>query len=210
MATTELWTLVSAYLASDPFMPNAGQETSGQAGGQVRVRDLRSMLWDFNARLPSVPQADANDIKALIGSMGISRVSFLAWPLDRQYPKADPTGSIVGASTVQINSLNADNKRLSLKGLPNGYVLSRGDFIQFIYSTTHYALHQVVASSVTANGSGVTTEFEVFPFIRQGAAVNNAVNLKLPCAEFRILPGSYDTAGDNDAHSISFKARQVV
>lgn len=210
MSSTTLITLLAEYGASGFFRPNYGQETSGQAGGQIRVRTVRAPLWHMSLSCPSIPQDEAQAIHAVIGSMGQSVGTFYAYNLRRQYPLEDPDGTIVGSNTVQIKSLGSNGISLALKGLPVGYVLTRGDFIGFTYSSTKKALHQVVAATVTANGSGETSEFEVHPAIRQGAAVNDAVSVKQPVAEFRIVPGTYDPNADGALDSLAFEAMQVV
>lgn len=210
MSSTTLIDLLAGYGAQGFFRPNYGQQTSGQAGGQIRVANVRAPLWHLSLTCPAIDRDDADAIHAVIGGMGGSVGTFFAYDLRRAGPKADPTGSVLGSSTVQINSLGSDGISLSLKGLPNGYVLTRGDYVGFVYSSTKRALHQIVDASVTANGSGVTAAFQVHPAIRQGAANNNAVTLVRPVAEFRIMPGTYDPAADGATDRLSLEAMQVV
>lgn len=64
---------------------------------------------------------------------------------------------------------------------------------------------------VTANGSGLTAEFEVRPYIRPGYALNAAITLKQPKGLFRLLPGSISTQTQGSMFSIvSFKAVQAL
>jgi len=210
MPDTTLIDHLAAYGASGSFRPDYGQETSGQAGGQIRVLNQRAPLWRMSLTCPALDREDATAIHAVIGGLGQSIGSFFAYDLRRAGPKADPTGATLGSSTVQIKSLGSDGKSLALKGLPVGYVLTRGDYVGFTYSSTKKALHQMVAASITANGSGETAEFEVHPAIRQGAAVNDAVALVRPVAEFRIVPGSYNPDADGAIDMLSFDAMQVV
>lgn len=210
MPDTQLMTLLEQRLASIRFDLSYGQQTSGQAGGQIRVANIRAPLWSMKVSAPVVYREEAQAIKALIGSLYGSVGTFYGWDTDRPYPLLDPTGAIVGSNSVQINSLGSDGISLSLKGLPNGYVLTRGDYVGFTYSSTKRALHQVVAASVVANSSGVTGEFEVHPAIRQGAAVNNPVSLAKPAAEFRLVPGSYNPETVGLYGRLSLEAIQVV
>lgn len=210
MADTALMTILENRIARWTFGPSFGQETSGQAGGQIRVRTTRAPLWKLSMDCDPLWRDEAAAVKALIGSMGQSVGSFLAWDIAWPYPKADPTGALISGSTVQIKSLGSDGTSLALKGLPVGYVLTRGDYLGFTYSTTKKALHQVVAATVTADGSGDTAEFAVHPAIRTGAAVNDAVSLSKPCAEFRIVPGSYDFSSAGAHDQLSLEALQVV
>lgn len=190
-----------------------GQEFTQQASGVVRVRDVRSPIWKATFSAPNGYQIEVETVKALLDELRGSALSFYAWCPSRQYPASDPTGSIVAASTVQINGLNgADLTRMSLKGLPAGYVLTRGDLLAFDYTatTTRRALHRVVSATVTANGSGVTPEFVVAPPIRAGAAVNATVNLRRAAGEFRVMPRTFRAPASGAMASVSLDLVQVI
>jgi hypothetical protein len=77
-------------------------------------------------------------------------------------------------------------------------------------TTTRRALHRIITSTVTANGSGVTPEFEVRPPFRAGAAVNASVNLKRPAAEFCLTPQSVRSTASGVIGSLSFDVTQVI
>jgi hypothetical protein len=208
MANSDLMTAL--VVASVKFNLNYGQETSGQAGGAIRVADLRSPLWTMEAECSTLTLDQLLDIETLIDQMGGARGSFYAWDPRRPYPRLDPAGATLGASAVKISSLGADNRSLSLKGLPAGYFLSRGDPLAFDFGAGRRALHRVAATSVMANGSGVTTVFEVVPNIRAGAAANLDVSLKRAAAEMRLVPGSFNGNANGLVGSISLQAIQVV
>lgn len=209
MATLDLMNALVA--ASLNFRLDYGQETSGQAGGQVRVKDLRSPLWMMDVDCSTLSLQQLRIVRARVGALGGSGSSFYAYDKAARYPATDPGGLIVGSSAVLINSLGGDGASLSLKGLPPGYVLTEGDLLAFTFSSTRRALHMIDAvAGAVANGSGVTPEFHVSPPIRQGAAVNNPVNLKMPAAEMRIVPGSLSQNASGMIGTYSFKAVQVA
>ena len=164
-------------------------ETSQMADGTILKASLGASLWRGRLNLVPRTHADAQAIEALVSVLKRPGASFLARDPRRVGPKLDPTGSTLGASTVQINSLNVDNRQISLKGLPAAYVISVGDMLSFTYgsSPTRYALHRVVEAA-TANGSGVTPQFEVTPLIRSGAAVDATVTLVKPVCKAVLLP----------------------
>ena len=207
MASTDL---MSALVVSGvTFMPSYGQETSGQAGGQIRVKDLRSPLWHMKADCSMLTLQQLRVVRALVGGLGGSLGSFYAWDPAAQFPAADPDGSILGASNVQIGGLGTTAKNLLLKGLPAGYVLTVGDMLAYDYGTSR-ALHQVVTPQVVASGAGVTPEFEIHPPRRQGAAVNAAVTLVRAAAEMRIVPGTLNLSADHMVGQAGFEAMQVI
>lgn len=201
--------MLALTVAEARFRLDWGDEIAMQRGGQVRVKSFRPDLWLASYACPSLSLANLRELHAAIAGLGGSRQTFYGWDPAGQYPRLDPTGSILGSVTVQIESLNADNQRLGLKGLPAGYGLRAGDYLSFDYGTSR-ALHQVTTATVAANGSGITPQFFVAPNIRSGASVNAVVTLKRPAAELMILPGSLDLQEGRNFGSLRFDAIQVI
>jgi hypothetical protein len=199
-------------VASCTFEDTLPIETSQMADGTILKASLGASLWRGTLNLVPRTHADAQAIEALVSVLKRPGSSFLARDPRRVGPKLDPTGSTLGANTVQINSLNVDNRQLSLKGLPASYVISVGDMLSFTYgsSPTRYALHRVVEAA-TANGSGVTPEFEVTPLIRSGAAVDATVTLVKPVCKAVLLQGvSYGTTVRTYTEGMSFEFIQTL
>lgn len=190
------------------FAPFYGQETTGQASGAIIVKELRSTLWKAQLSRSNILPADADELQADLLALEGSLYTFYCYNPRRAYPAADPGGSILGASAVQIHTVGASNKSLRLKGLPNGYVLTKGDYLSFDYGSSR-ALHQIIEAA-TADGSGITPEFEVRPAIRPGAAVNDDVSLVKPAALMRILPPGFQLQTDGYLSSLTFEAVQVI
>jgi hypothetical protein len=155
-------------------------------GGEVIRSDYGSRLWQGTVTLAPSKPVLVEDIMALIRVLQDSRASFLLYPRHRK--KAVGEASL-SEPIGQINSLPTNNRLITLKGLPAGFDITRGDFISFIYSSTRYAFHQAV-ESITANGSGVTGQFEVIPPIRPGAAVDTGVQTNRPRLKAVMVPGS--------------------
>lgn len=179
--------------------------------GQILIADLGPALWSADVTTVEMLHRDATELEALADAIGGPSGSFYLYDPRSAYPKADPTGALLGAANVQINSL-PDAKSISLKGLPPGYVLSAGDYLAFDYASnpTRRALHRL-AEAVTANGAGVTPAVEVRPFLRPGAAVSAAVMLKKAAARAIIVPGSFDASSVSALTSrITFKAMQKI
>lgn len=193
------------------FFLQVSDEVSGERGDQVRVKQLGPDLWAGRYEASQLLPGMARQIKAIIAGIMMQRNTFYGWDPAGQYPAADPDGAkIITPANIKINSLNADNQRLSLKGLPASYVLTRGDYLAFDYGSAR-ALHQVwAASTVVADGTGLTGEFYVTPRIRPGASVNLVVTLVKPAAEMMIVPGSFASTEGPRVASISFDAVQVL
>ena len=161
---------------------DGGGNTIGARLGQSKIMCdvmIAPMYSDLAGRVTSM-------ITVLIGRSG----TLYAYDRLHPYPIKDPTGSIVGSSTVQVRTKGSDNRSLSLKGLPASYSLTAGDWMSVTYSSGKKALLRV-GEDVTANGSGITSEFEVYPFLSTGIAVDDNVDLKKPEGKFEIVRGSY-------------------
>lgn len=110
-------------------------------------------------------------------------------------PRLDPEGLLLGASTPVIHTLNADNRRMRISGLPGGYALRKGDYIGWQYGSgpVRHALHRV-ADDVNASGGGLTPLFAVEPHIRFGASTGLAVQLVRPVCRARIVSSDFGSA----------------
>jgi hypothetical protein len=189
------------------------QEYSGTAGGDVVAKDLGPALWRASIRSTALRNAVANQIEALIDGLDGSLGTFYVWNPKAQGPASDPAGTILGASTVKIKAPDDDDATvLQLKGLPAGYVLTRGDMLSFDWGNpASRALHRIVSASVTADLSGDTGDIVVRPPIRPGAAVDDVVTLIRAAAEMRLVPGSFSAPSSGPTWStVSFEAVQVI
>lgn len=97
------------------------------------------------------------------------------------------------ASTVQIKSKGSNNRSIALKGLPPFFTVTKTDKLSVAYSSTKVFLCEA-QETVTADYLGETAEFEIFPFLPAGIAVNDAVTLAKPCGKFKVVSGSYKPA----------------
>lgn len=191
-----------------------GDETSGQAGGQIRVKRLRSPLWMMQAQTRRLKPSEFRSWMAKVESLENGYKTFLGYDFSGKYPilypnGTWPTGGAFNGTSAAIHTVTS-NIALRLKSLPAGFTVSAGDFIAFSYSSGKRALHQAV-ETVTADGSGVTAAFEVRPPIRSGAAVNDVVAVKAPSCLMAIVPGSVSApVGMDGWGTISFQAMQVV
>lgn len=181
---------------------------SRSANGTTYGKDFGSALWTVSFTTGPIPNDDALAYEALLNSLDGVIGSFEAGDLRRPYPRLYPTGT--GANDGVLASVNANNKAISLSGLAASQVVSIGDYLSFTYGTSR-ALHQVM-ETVTANGSGTTSEFEVRPHLRPGWTLSPAiaVTLKNPAGIFSLVPGSVQSKASGALHSvISFQAVQT-
>lgn len=183
---------------------------TGLASGDVISHQMAPRKWRAVAKSGKYSLNEGRQIQAAVEFLDGSVERFQLFNPLAKYPQSDPTGSILGGSSVVIASLNVNNKELTLSGLPAGYVLTMGDMLSFGYgsSPTRRALHRIM-NTVTANGSGVTPSIEVRPHIRTGAATSAAVQIAKPYGLFVMEPESFKMSLDQDLRSCSFSMEAV-
>lgn len=168
-------------------------ELSGLGSGQFFQAELAPPLWVGDVMLDARDSDELKQIAALIRKLhGAQETFFLYDPLSK-YPQADPTGALLGSNVVKVSAVGASWDSLSLKGLPAGYILTLGDKLQVTYGSApvRYAFLEV-SETVSADGSGVTAQFEVFPHVPVGVAMDNVVTLKRPACRVAVQPGSHN------------------
>lgn len=187
------------------------QQYSSLGTGEILAVDLGPRLWEADVNCAPIRNADGMQIQALIESLDGAMNSFYLYNPVTMFPQYDPDGSILGATVPQINSVGGNNKSISLKLLPASYRVTQGDMIAFNYSSspTRRALHRIV-ETVTANGSGVTSAFEIRPHLRPGLAVSTIVDLIRPAAKVLMVPGSLSVESGLVTTQISFQVIQTL
>jgi hypothetical protein len=139
--------------------------------------------------------------------------TFSTWDVNKRtplaYPNATSAASISGAwsGTAVVTSLGASGA-LGLSGLPANYAFSAGDYIG-LEEGGRYDLYEV-ATSVTANGSGVVT-VSVLPYLRTTVFTTSAVaRIWRPVAAFILDPASWQEDGSYNLCRISFSGTQRI
>ncbi len=169
-------------------------ELSGSGDSRIWQAELAAPLWTGDVTLNVGYHDDLKQIAALIRKLhGAQEQFFLYDPLSK-YPQLDPTGSILGASAVRVNSVGTGGRTISLRGLPAGYVLTLSDKMQIAYASSpiRNAFLEVSDLIVTADGSGATGQFEIFPNVPTGVAANDIVTLAKPACKVFIMPTSHN------------------
>lgn len=192
------------------FWPGANVQLNATGGGEVIPASIGTRLWDGDVTL--TPADDPGATEAILATLEEAGATFLAFPPKRAFPKADPTGAILGLAVPVIASLPAGGRSLTLSGLPAGYVLSAGDYLSFQRGTPiRHEFHRIVTPA-TADGSGVTPEFDVVPGIRPGVVVGAAVQLVRPYLRAVLVPGTIQPAPieAGPAGTMVFSFRQTL
>lgn len=192
------------------WIPRWQQEGSNLGAGETVSKDLGPRLWEADIALKSLGAIEVRALKARIEALdGMLNTFYLYDPLSA-YPTNDPTGAILGASTVTVKSVGVDNKSLALQGLPVGYQLSNDMLALDYLSPARRALLRMDGTA-TADVAGETAEFEVRPHLRPGIAAGDAVYLVKPAAKVKLVKDglTYEPANGNRTR-IRLRARQTL
>jgi hypothetical protein len=181
------------------------QEQSRSANGKTYAKDLGSPLWKATYQSRSLRPNELDYWRARLKTLENGLQTFKAWPLSRSYPIAYPRGSWpTGAAFSGSGLVNAlTSKALSLGGLPAGYVVSIGDFVQVGTADLYQALE-----TATAAGSGITGIFEVGPFVWPTSLVGAQAKLMKPSCVMALVPDSLTTTANlsDGRGTITFQA----
>ena len=168
-------------------------QLSGVGSGDVLAAQLAPPRISGTVTIAPMYHDDAAEVQALVESLDGPMQSFFLYAPQKAYPRYDPDGSKLGASTVTIHTVGSNNKSLQLQGLPSGYVMSTGDYLAYDYSMNpvRRGFHRI-SETVTTPGSGISPLFEVRPHLRPGTTTGLAVTLIKPAAKVFIVPETFD------------------
>lgn len=190
--------------------------TAQTGGGEILTARRGQRLWSGVATISANTHDQQDQIRARLNLMQRPGSSFILYDPWRKYPQSDPTGSAINAhgSTVQVSSVASDRREITIKHLPNGYVLTRGDHVSIAYgsSPTRYYLGQVVTGATTQAGSPTTCTVELAPDIPATVTENDVVSVDFPHLKAVYVPNSFSGGERNrvGANSFSFEWRQTL
>lgn len=165
------------------------EEMSGAGSGEWLTAKLMPDLWEADVQSVAMKHSEAYRLRGRLAALGSSETVMLYNPMQK-WPQADPGGTIHGASTPVVASVNADRKRLAISGLPANYIITEADLIAIDYDTAARRALVQALETITANGAGATAQFEVRPILRAAIAGGDSVKLLKPAAKVKIVPAS--------------------
>lgn len=192
------WNLIRAETVS-PF-----------GSGEWLTRNLAPSYFEADVSTVRMLHPAAYAIRSLIDTLGSSATFYLYNPA-MKYPASDPTGASTGAGDgISIKTINSDQKRIELQGLPAAFRIYPGEFIAIEYDSGRRFLVSAVEQE-TADGSGDTSLFEVRPHLVESIAVNDTAFLAKAGAKMKIIPGTDRLESVSPTLSrITFRARQTL
>ena len=188
---------LSDFLADLPvshvtFRLDKAETVSRTGGGEIIKHKLGARLWTGEIVFDQDYHRELAAIEAKIALLEGAGASFMIHDTRHTGPRADPTGTVLGAAAVKLAAVTVEGAELSLKGLPAAYTLSAGDYLGFEYAALpiRYALHRIVVGA-TADAGGTTPLMQVVPTLRPGFAVDATVTLVRPTCKARLLEADY-------------------
>lgn len=180
-------------VSTERFSLGESRQFNVSGGGQILDSNLGARLWTGEVSLVPDKHQEVTNVEARIEILLNPGTSFLAYDKRCTWPKADPTGVLLGAATPTLGAVNANNVDVTIAGLPVGYVFTRGDMFSFSYlsSPTRRALHRVVQLPTAVADAAGNLTMEVTPPIRAGYTLGAAIALNKPLMKAKIIPGSY-------------------
>lgn len=178
--------------------------------GEVTRVAYAERLWEGRVELKPGPQADLDQIYAIIERLEDADATFVLSPAWRTGPISDATATDLGASTPGITATANAGRTMSMDGLPANYTLTAGDFLSLQYAGRIH-LHRVVEGK-PADVSGVLSNIEVNPPVRAGWTVGDSVRLKNPICKAVMVPGSVQPISYRGRHGagVGFDWRQTL
>lgn len=131
-------------------------EHNQTASGEVTTASLGSRLWQATITTNPDYHIPAMQLEAKLDMLREAGASLFVGALPIDAPQYDPTGAILGSSAVTLADVRANNKEVTLAGLPSGYELRPGDLFSFNYGSNpvRTAMHRVVRGGTAADVFG--------------------------------------------------------
>lgn len=195
--------------ADQYFEPNDVNLESAVTGGALYGVAIGEKRWRSEWTLgQGIGEALSEEWRAFIGSLNGSNRSFLGRDYRKPYPRlylggfAGLTraggGVFDGSLTSWSQTIATDGQALAtLHGLPAAFRISRGDLMDFRWTTLGVGRRHLVRflEDATADGSGVITAISVDPPIHVRVVPGGAVaHLDQPCCVMRMITASSSIA----------------
>lgn len=157
------------YVALQQFELQRVDYGAPEASGRIGGVQGGFPLWQGTWTLGRMPDDNSDEWRAWLSRMRGATRRFIGRDLARELPKVYMETGLPGAFDGECSSwtatINADgDQELALEGLPVGFILSVGDYVDFRYDATETAIAGLpwralvrVVEGGTADGAGDVT-----------------------------------------------------
>ncbi len=171
-----------------------------EAGGRVNSVAAGLPRWRAEWTLAGVlTQAQSDAWRAFLASLDGSQRTFLGFEYGRELPRGYPQGfaglaragggGFDGTATSWSQAISGDGQAtVTLNGLPAGFALGDGDYVDFRWTTGGVARRSLARSlvAVTASGGGVAA-FPVTPAVPALTPGDAVASLDHPACVMRLV-----------------------
>jgi hypothetical protein len=176
------------------FMPQHNRRQSMSGGGDVLSSFLGQPKWIMNVVLAGGRHNRNLLQEADILHIGSRDGTILAYDIRRPFPADDPDGWKLDSMIITVATKGVNNRSISLTGLRKQFTVYKADKISITYGSGKVFLCEVV-ETVQANDSGVTPEFEIWPFLPPALNVGDVVTMRKACGKFKLTANSFRSNG---------------
>lgn len=198
-------------ISSVSWNPVYQQEVSGLGTGEGLSHDLGPMLWEGDCQTGEFYHRDIEKWRARFLALDGSNQSFMLYNPAAKYPETDPKGAALAGATITIGSVGSNRKEIALSGLPAGFEVPWGAYVQITAGSPSRVALVLFLESKTATGLGNTSVIECRPHLRPWVSAGASVQLVKPAAKVKLVPNSLrvETVGALTSR-LRFTARQTL
>lgn len=197
----------------DPVRP---RNTERMEGRRTEAQSFGTPYWTARYTAGLLGFEDFGKLDAFIMSAGDDGETFLGYDVFRPRPIAMNTGTPLSGIKAGGGAFNGtailtaitNSLTVTVGGLPAGFILSPGDYVEFRMSAPVRSLHRITTAA-TANGAGVVTLSIKYGLDTQHFTTAAIVNFEKPACVMQIDPGSFSGPKSKRYGNQSFSATEV-
>ncbi len=197
----------------DPVKPRSINRMEGR---RTESQSFGTPYWRANYQATWLDKAKFGLMDAFMMQAGDDGDTFLGYDVFRPRPIAMDTGSPLSGTKAAGGAFNGDaylqaitgTTQLNVGGLPAGFILSPGDYVELRMTVLKRSLHRVIAPATASSGGFVTLTVR-HPVDRDHFTSSATVHFEKPSCTMQIDPDSYSGAKSWDNREPSFSATEV-
>ncbi|OHV81606.1 hypothetical protein [Rhizobium sp. LCM 4573] len=197
----------------DPVRP---RDTERMEGRRTEAQSFGTPYWTMRLRTVWLDKKAYGLMDAFMMEAGDDGETFLGYDVFRPRPILMDTGAPLSGTMAAGGVFNGDavlqsildTRTIVVSGLPAGFQLSPGDYVEIRKSSLVRSLHRI-RQAATANSSGVVTLSIKYGLDTGVFTLPCTAHFEKPSCTMQIDPGSYDGPASWDNREISFTATEV-
>lgn len=196
----------------DPIVPRSVDRMEGRKTEGVR---LGQAYWTATFTPGRLGFIDFGKMDAFMMTCGDGGEVFRAYDAFRPRPIRHNSGQPLSGNRAAGGAFDGtatlttivDPVTITVSGLPAGFMLSKGDYVE-LRKGAQSSLHRIV-QAVNANGAGVVTLTIRYALDTQNFDLTSQVRFEKPSCLMQIVPSSYDGKKSKASRRPTFSAEEV-